>query len=454
VTPWRIAIVGAGPAGLYAVGHLLDQLGANVEINVFERLPSPWGLVRNGVAADHPEKKLIIDRQFQSYFRDSRVRFIGAVEIGTHVQHQELLDWHDSVIYAVGANNDVRMGIPGEDLSGCLAAREFVGWCNGHPDFRNLSLDHSGRRAVIVGNGNVALDVARMLTLHGAELDRTDLPDHALQALRFSCVEEVVIVGRRGQAESAFHHPELEELEHLENVNVVVERGGSGSLKLDPLARRKTAIFDRLTKRPIVSGAKTIVFRFFSSVTAIHGLEKVTEVVVRENGVERGQDGILSARATERNFTLPASLVIRAIGYRVSPVAHLPYDEQSGVVCSGGGRVVGTEGILKGVYVTGWAKRGCRGVIGSNKKCARETVDALIADLRSGCVGPKGIPGDTLLKIVAARNPASVSKAGWLAIDHVEREAGRAQSRPRVKIADTARMLEIASHLQPERSGA
>jgi len=132
MTSWRIAIVGAGPAGLYAVGHLLDQLGANVEINVFERLPSPWGLVRNGVAADHPEKKLIIDRQFQSYFRDSRVRFIGAVEIGTHVQHQELLDWHDSVIYAVGANNDVRMGIPGEDLSGCLAAREFVGWCNGH----------------------------------------------------------------------------------------------------------------------------------------------------------------------------------------------------------------------------------------------------------------------------------------------------------------------------------
>jgi ferredoxin--NADP+ reductase len=265
--PLRIAIVGAGPAAMYAVGHLLETSVLAADIDVFERLPNPWGLARAGVAPDHPEKKSVVDRLFEFYLNDPRVRFFGNVEIGVEIGHAELAAWHDAVIYAVGASSDTRMDIPGETLPGCWAAREFAGFYNGHPDYRHLGFDLSGERAVIVGNGNVALDVARMLTMRVTELERTDIADHAQDALRRSAIREVVVLGRRSHLQGAFHNPELEELAHLNGVDVLVERGsldgddGESPEHHDWEVRRKMPTLKRLAGRPSRASNKRIVLR-------------------------------------------------------------------------------------------------------------------------------------------------------------------------------------------------
>ena len=446
----RVAIVGTGPAGMYALEHLLETRDLDVEVDLFERLPTPWGLVRAGVAPDHPEKKWVVNRLFDYFFRRDTVRFFGNVEIGSDILHGELADWYDGVIYAIGANSDTRMGIEGEELPGCRGAREFVAWYNGHPDYSHLEFDFSTERAVIVGNGNVALDVARILTLPLAELEQTDIADHALVALRASRIREVVLLGRRGHLQGAFNNPELEELLHLENAEVLVEPddllGGDGVVPdgADWEARRKAETLRRLAEKPADSAEKRIVFRFLSSPVELLGDGRVEQVLVARNHLEWDEQGRSRARPTAEQDVLETGLVLRAIGYRGSALPGLPFDEHQGVVPNESGRVVENGKAVPGSYVTGWIKRGPRGLIGSNKKCARDTVRCLLQDLASGQLTAASLDAHAVLAVLRERKPQCILKSDWLRIDHAERVSGRAQGRPRVKLTTHSELLAAA----------
>jgi ferredoxin/flavodoxin---NADP+ reductase len=449
-TPIRVAIVGSGPSGLYTAGHLLETRDLSIEIDIFEKLPTPWGLVRGGVAPDHPEKKLIIDRLFDFWLKNPRVQFFGNVDIGRDIRPAELSEWYDAVVYASGADNDTRMGIPGEELPGCWSAREFVGFYNGHPDYRELGFDLTCDRAVVVGNGNVAFDVARILTMPVAGLEKTDIADRALAVLRCSAIREVVILGRRGHLQGAFHNPELEELGHLDGVDVLVEGDdmpGDHEVVLDGAdweTRRKVQTLRCFTQREPTAGNNRIVLRFLTSPVELLGDGKVERMLVVRNHLDRDAQGRLHARPSEEESILDAGLVLRAIGYRGSPFPGLPFDERLGVIRNRQGRVADNDQVLNGVYVTGWIKRGCRGIIGSNKKCARESVDCLLEDIQAGRLTKRGLNKDTVTAAVRRRKPDLVSRAGWLAIDHAERSAGRAAGRPRVKITSQEELVRAA----------
>jgi ferredoxin--NADP+ reductase len=421
---------------MYAIQHLLEQTFLDVEIDLFERLPTPWGLVRAGVAPDHPEKKLIADRLFQFFLKRSNVRFFGNVEVGSDISHDELTACYDAVIYAVGASDDKPMAIPGEQLRGSWSARQFVAWYNGHPDARHLQFDFSKARAVIVGTGNVALDVARMLTLPVEQLAKTDIADHALHALQASRVKEVILLGRRGCQQAAFHNPELEELLHLDSVDVRIEADDllpPERTDADWDTRRKLATLIRLQARRVASPAKRIVFKFHHSPVAVSGNTHVTGVQVQTH------DGSGSSG------TVRCGLLLRAIGYRGRALAGLPFDVQTGVVSNVAGRVIDGSGARTGVYVTGWIKRGPRGVIGSNKQCAAETVGCLLEDARAGRLSR---PNAGALLQVLARRQQVVSFRGWQRIDRIERQAGSTQRRPRIKQTDLGELLaSAASHV-------
>ena len=440
----RIAVVGSGPAAMYAIEHLLEQRQLEVEIDIFERLPSPWGLVRYGVAPDHPEKKLVVDRLFEFVFRRPEVRFFGNIEIGEHITIAELSEWYDAVVVATGANSDTQMGVPGEgDLRGCWAARELVAWYNGHPDFSDLSFDLSCERAVVVGNGNVALDVARILTLPIEVLEKTDIADYALDALRTSNIKEVVLLGRRGHLQGAFNNPELEELLHLPGVDTLVE-GADFSAPMQKVGwetRRKVATLASLASRPSQPGNKRIVFKFLSSPVALLGTRgQVEKIEVAANALETDESGTVKARRTGEVSELDTGLVLRAIGYRGAPFPGLPFDERRAVIDHAAGRIVDNAG----VYVTGWIKRGAQGVIGTNKKCAGETVGALLEDVQASRLTSAGLDASQVAEVISSRKLKWVDKQTWGRIDHHERLVGRQQQRPRVKLTSIKSMLEQA----------
>lgn len=421
--------MGSGPAGMYAVGHLLEQADFQVFIDVYDRLPTPWGLIRAGVAPDHPGKKQIADRLFHFYLKDKRVRFFGNVTIGEDITHDALRVAYHAVIYAVGADDDNPLAIPGEQLSGSWSARQFVAWYNGHPDYRHLHFDLSGRRAVIIGTGNVALDVARILLLSPTELAKTDIADHALRALRASRIDEVVLLGRRGCQQSAFHNPELEELLELAEVDISVEADDlvtPGQAECSWETRRKLATLMRLRDRPRRRGRKRIVLRFQTVPNAVLGVKRVEAL---EIGRADRPDG---------SEVLPCDMLLRAIGYRGRPFPGLPFDAGAGVIANVAGRVGDAENRMTGVYVTGWIKRGARGVIGSNKQCAAETVAGLLSDAAAGILTQPSTDVPLGLR-------RTVSYRGWQRIDLAERVAGAQQGRPRVKntsIADCLRLAE------------
>ncbi|WP_077034890.1 FAD-dependent oxidoreductase [Pelomonas sp. KK5] len=414
----RVAIVGAGPAGLYAAGHLLQTPGLQCEVDLYERLPTPWGLVRAGVAPDHPEKKLIVDRLFQHTLARPELRFFGNVEVGRDVQPGELANWYGAVIHASGAAGDRSLGLAGEDLPGCWSAREFVAWYNGHPDQRGLPVDLSCERVVIVGNGNVALDLARLLTQPVEALEKTDIAGHALRALRASRVREVVLLGRRGPAQAAFNNPELEELGHLDGVEIAVDGWGEEG-GVDWVTRRKLATLRELAARHVPRPRKRIEFRFFTSPLAIRGDGRVQRL---ELSGERG--------------SLDAGLVLRAVGYRGTPILGLPFDAEAGVVPN-------TEGqVLPGVYVTGWIKRGPRGIIGSNKACAAETVGHLLREHAAGRLGRGALDAAAVKAELRRRQPELVDLGGWRTIDRAERLAGLKHGRPRIKMTGISQMMD------------
>ena len=436
----RVAVVGAGPAACYATQALLER--SDVEVEMFDRLPTPFGLVRAGVAPDHPGTKSVTDSFEWSFRRDAFALHLNT-EIGRDLTHAELLDHHHAVVYAVGASADRRLGIPGEDLPGSHAATEFVAWYNGHPDYADRTFDLSGDRAVIVGNGNVALDVARILTMDVDELARTDIADHALTALRNSNIREVVLLGRRGPAQAAYSNPEFVALGDLRGVDVVID---DADLDLDPVSARAveedpaTALKVRLAReyaqRPLRPGHRRIVFRFFAAPHELLGDERVTGVRVARTELT-GTDGAVAVRPTDDFDDVAAPLVLRSIGYRGVAVPGIPFDEARGVVPHSAGRVD------NGVYVTGWIKRGPSGVIGTNKACARETVNALLADFDAGVLREPRGDRRALHKLLARRRPERVDLEGWRAIDAAERKAGIAQGRPRVKITDREALAEL-----------
>lgn len=447
----RVAIVGAGPAACYAAEELLKR--SDVEVEMFEKLPTPWGLVRAGVAPDHPGTKVVTEMFDWSLGRDA-FQFHLNVEVGNHVTHADLLAHHHAVIYAVGASSDRALGIPGEDLSGSHAATEFVAWYNGHPDYADRAFDLSGERAVIVGNGNVALDVARILTMDPDDLARTDIADHALAALRKSNIREVVLLGRRGPAQAAYTTPEFLALGDLPGVDVVidpteVELDDKSQALIDagavePAVAMKVRLAQEFAQRTANPGNKRIVFRYLLSPNEIHGAERADGVTVVANELVEDAFGALAARPTDRTERIEAALVLRSIGYRGRPLAGVPFDERRGVIPNDRGRVVvGAGETLDGVYVTGWIKRGPSGVIGTNKTCAKETVARIVEDFEAKRLPAPALGRKDLSKLLARRRPERISRRGWEAIDEAERRRGLASGRPRVKMTDTAEMVAV-----------
>ena len=453
--PLRVAIVGSGPAGMYAVGSLLEESGLNVEIDLYDRLPTPGGLVRAGVAPDHLQKKLITDRLFSHYLRWPQVRFIGNVEVGRHIYHADLSDWYDSVVYAVGATNDKRIGIPGEELVGSWSAHEFVSWYNGHPDFAHLKFDFSCERAIVVGNGNVSLDVARMLTMPLSCLEKTDIADYALEALQDRNIREVVILGRRGLAEASFSNAELEELGSIEGVEIVVDHGCQDESlvpmdsQLSWVTRRKFETLAYLSSRREEKAKKRIVFQFRASPLEIQGSTKVEQILLARNALKSDAEGKTNIFDTKERIRLDAGLVLLAIGYGGVPLQGLPFNYNDATIDNILGRVVSSGVVACGAYVVGWIKRGPRGVIGSNKQCARETVQNLCKDFIEGLLEPASLSREQVLAAVRQRQPKLILEQGWRRIDRFERHIGRRQGRPRVKVTDVDSMIEISKKGEP-----
>ena len=446
----RVAVVGAGPAGMYAIEHLLNESSLDTKIDLYERLPTPWGLVRYGVAPDHPEKKRVIDRTFKFYLAHPAVRFIGNVEVGKDISHSELSSWYHAVIYAVGAAEDKRLGIPGESLSGSFAARELVAWYNGHPDYSHLQFDLSGERAIVVGNGNVALDVARILTTPTEVLEKTDIADYALEALRQSRIREVVILGRSGCQQAAFHGTELDELGYCSGVDIVVDQDELpkaqqlASVGEDWKVVRKVLLLARLASRVTKRKNKRIVFRFLVSPVELVGSNSVEQVVVAKNQLvpdECGRPILISRGETHQ---LDTGICFRAIGYRSVPLPGLPFDEHRGVVENVEGRVSDRGRIVPGTFVTGWVKSGPRGIIGTNKQCARETIFRLLEDARAGALLHPAVGGDRILEEVRRRKADVIEFANWLNIDRAEVAAGTKLGRSRLKLTSLDAMLTAA----------
>jgi len=453
----RVAIVGAGPAGFYAAGQLLSAADLAVKVDVFDRLATPWGLVRAGVAPDHPKIKSV-SRVYEKIARTPGFRFHGNVEVGADVTHDELAEHYHAVLYAVGSPTDRKLGIPGEDLPGSHAATEFVAWYNGHPDYAEHEFDLSSSRAVVVGNGNVALDVARMFALSPEELATTDTADHALEALRHSKVREIVVLGRRGPAQAAYTNPELRELKDLADAEVVVDRaeveldGRSRAFlesdEANMTARRNVEIVTDYAHAVRTGRRRRIVLRFLLSPVEILGEERVEGVrIVRNELVPSARGSGLIAQRTKETEVIETGLVFRSIGYRGSPTPGVPFDDRRATIHNDGGRVTDPEtgAPLSGVYAAGWIKRGPSGVIGTNKRCAQETVDLLLEDLTANRLPqPSGDP-DALLERIAARGGELVDYVGWEAIDEHERGLGAVQGRPRVKLVRQEQLLAHAT---------
>ena len=421
--PLRVAIVGSGPAAMYAADELLTQRG--VWVNVFEKLPTPYGLVRAGVAPDHQSTKRVT-RLFDRVSEQAGFTAFLNVEVGKHLSHAELLEHHHAVLYAVGAPNDRRLDIEGMGLPGSVTATEVVAWFNGHPDFADLALDLGHERVVIIGNGNVALDVARILTSDPDALARTDIADHALAALRSSKVREVVIAARRGPEFSAFTLPELIGLTAA--CEVVLDAADHQRVTAD-----LATVTDRLTRNKLEILAK------LGDASAPITRPRIRLAYQLTPRRLLGEDRISGIEFTD-GATLDAGLVATSIGYRGKAIADLPFDEVAGVVPNDGGRVRDSAG----AYVAGWIKRGPTGFIGTNKSCAAETVHRLVEDYNRGRLGDPAHKPAALDRLVRSRQPAVVDAAGWRAIDAAEIARGGAQ-RPRGKFVDIAEMLAVAA---------
>ncbi len=438
--PVLVAVVGAGPAGLYAADELLKH--PEVSVDVLDRLPTPHGLVRAGVAPDHQHTKQT-QRLFAQVEEQPGFRYLLGVEVGRDVARAELDERYDAVVWTVGASADKPLRVPGEDLPGSLSATEVVGWYNGHPDHQDLAVDLSSPsgRVVVVGNGNVALDVARVMTLDPDLLRGTDVAGLPWTVLAQSAVREVVVLGRRGPAQAAFTLPELVGLVGLVEqglLDVVVDLGGDALATDTPVGRMLALLPAYDASAPVDPVRRRIVLRFLTQPVAVLGETRVAAVEVERTRLVAGADGSVRAEGTGETELLECGLVLRAVGYHGREVTDLPYDPATGTVPSDHGRVE------PGTYVAGWVKRGPSGFIGTNKSCAQETVERLLDDLDAGTTTAPVRDADDLPALLASRGVTVLDLADWRAIDAEERRRGAASGRVRAKIVDREEMLRVA----------
>lgn len=452
--PLRAAVVGSGPAGFFVAQHLLAKPDLVVTVDLYERLPTPFGLVRFGVAPDHEEIKRVT-RQFDKVAAKPGFRFFGNVDVGSDLTLLELARHYHIICFTTGAETDRRMGIPGEDLARSHAATEFVAWFNGHPEYRDRQFDLSVERVAVVGVGNVAVDVARILSRTAEELSTTDIADHALEALRQSRVKEVYMLGRRGPVQAAFTNPEVKELGELAGADIQVMED---EIELDPLSRaeveqsddrklqKKLEILREFAAHSPAGKPRTLTIRFLVSPVELVGNEagQVEGLWVVRNRLVTDGSGRLRPEATDQTELLPVGLVFRSVGYHGVPLARLPFDQKRGIVPNERGRVLAppSDAPWPGVYVSGWIKRGPTGVIGTNKKDAAETVAAMLEDLAAGALPSPADPEPAAVEsFVRQRQPAVVTYADWQRIDELERARGEPQGRPRVKFTSTEEIL-------------
>jgi ferredoxin--NADP+ reductase len=445
----RAAIVGAGPSGFYAADQLLK---AGWEVDLFDALPTPYGLVRAGVAPDHPKIKSVT-RVYDKTAAHECFRFFGGVTLGADASREDLLERYHAVVYAIGTSQDNRLGIPGEDRPGSHPATDFVAWYNGHPDFADHLFDLNGGRAVVIGNGNVAIDVARMLVLDPRELAPTDTADHALEAFGMAGVTEVVLVGRRGPAEAAFTNPELRELGELERADVIVDPAQLEGVvePEDPTKRRNVEILREYAQRTPSGKSHRLELRFLRSPLEILGEGEhgpVTGIRLAVNRLVAGDDGRVRAEPTGEEEVTECGLVLRSIGYRGMPLAGIPFDERRGLIRNRGGRVIDEDGaVCRAEYVVGWIKRGPSGVIGTNKKDAADTVARILEDEQAGLLGRPHrdiADAEAVESWLTDRAPGLVTWEGWEAINAHESALGAPAGRPRVKLVRLAELIEAA----------
>lgn len=439
--PLRVAIVGSGPSGFYAADPLLKSSDVVCTVDMFDRLPTPYGLVRGGVAPDHPKIRTVT-RVYEKISDHERFRFLGNVKIGRDLSVEELRRHYDAVFFSCGAETDRRLGIPGEDLPGSCTATSFVAWYNAHPDYRDLQFDLSQEAAVVIGVGNVAMDVARTLAKTVDELKTTDIAQHALDALAESKIKDIYIIGRRGAAQAAYTTPELKEMGELEDCDPIV---GPEEISLDPASQQE--LEDRNTARnieilteyanrvPSASKRRRMHFRFLLSPTEIKGNGRVESIVLEKNRLE-GEPGALKARGTGEHVEIPTGLVFRSIGYKGIPMPGVPFDERRGVFPNEMGR------IEPGMYCAGWIKRGPSGIIGTNKPDSVESVAQLLADVPAltPCAEPDTGKVEALL---AERGVRVVDTAGWRKIDAAEIARGQAVGKPRERFTRVEEMLAV-----------
>jgi ferredoxin--NADP+ reductase len=449
----RVAIVGSGPAGFYAA-EALQKAAPGIRIDLIDRLPTPFGLVRGGVAPDHPKIKSVT-RIFDRIASQPGFRFLGHVRVGEDVSVEELRARYDVLILCYGADSDRTLGVPGEELAGSHAATEFVAWYNGHPDYAAASFDLTQRAAAIVGIGNVAMDVSRILAKPVPALATTDLAAHALAALASSSVDTIHLVARRGPVQAACTTPELRELGELEGVDVVVD---PRDLELDEASAAQLAALDdrnpaknlevlrEWASRPLTGATRQIVLHFNASPVALTGADHVERMTIVRNRLESDGRGGVRAVATDEATELPVGLVFRSVGYKGRAMPGVPFDARGGVVPNIDGRVVeqaGSTAVVPGLYVAGWIKRGPQGIIGTNKLCAADTVARVLADATAGAIPRASDAVSSIDALLAERHVQVTSWADWQTLDKAEQARGATAGRPRTKITDVPEMLAI-----------
>ena len=452
---YRIAIIGSGPAGFFAADHLFKNSNLNIEIDMYDKLPTPFGLVRSGVAPDHQKIKTVT-KVYDKIAGNPKFRFYGLIEFGNHITFEDLKKHYHQILFATGAQTDRRMNIPGEDLKRSHTATEFVAWYNGHPDFIGLEFDPSVEKIAIIGIGNVAVDVARILCRSENELSKTDITDYAFEKLKNSNLKEIYMIGRRGPAQAAFTNPEIKELGNLEIADVLTFKE---EVELDDLTTRYLLDNpDRSTEKKVEmlkefsnnsrTKKKCLTIRFLLSPIKLlsDGNGNVKGLRLVKNRLYKSGDGSLRARASDEYETLNVDMVFRSIGYQGIPLPGIPFNENRGIIPNKKGRVTDQEGnkILTGLYATGWIKRGPTGVIGTNKKDSGETVSLMIKDIHNNkTFQPESLGADKIEALIKEKNSEYINYEDWLKINREEIKRGEKQGKPRVKFTKIEDIKEL-----------
>lgn len=446
--PLRVAIVGSGPSGFYAAEALFKSK-KQVQVDMFDRLPTPYGLVRGGVAPDHQKIKNVI-RVYEKIAKSEGFAFLGHVTVGRDILVDELRKHYDAVIFTCGAETDRRLDVPGEDLKGSHTATEFVGWYNGHPDYRDRQFDLSGKVAVIIGQGNVAMDVSRILAKTPAELADTDIADYALEALAKSNIERIYVIGRRGPVQAKFTPPEIKEIGELSDCDPVVKAedlvlNQASQIELDAPEsnheRKNFEILREFSQRSAPSRRKRYHLEFLLGPVALRGEGRVQQLVLSKNRLA-GQPFQQSAEPTGEEITIDCDILFRSVGYRGVAIPGVPFDQRKGIFPNREGRILDGDSVVPGLYAAGWIKRGPSGIIGTNKPDSQATVDVLLSDLDA--LAPCEAPDSGAVReLLRARGVRVVDFADWQRIDAAEIERGKSKGKPREKFATVAEMLAV-----------